>query len=125
MKLLVIGSGGREHAICWQFAKSSKVKIIYCAPGNFGISQVAENIDIAVNDFAKLADFIKTKQIDFTFMGPEVPLSLEIVDYFRSQGLKIVGPSKNAAGLESSKIYSKEFILKYNIPTASCNTFSG
>ncbi|MCA6069621.1 MAG: phosphoribosylamine--glycine ligase [Endomicrobium sp.] len=124
MNLLVIGSGGREHAICWRFAKSSKVDKIYCAPGNSGISQIAESVDIAADDFAKLADFVKANKIDFTFVGPEVPLSLGIVDYFQTKGLKIVGPSKNAAKLESSKIYSKEFMLKYGIPTARYNNFA-
>ncbi|MCA6071203.1 MAG: phosphoribosylamine--glycine ligase [Endomicrobium sp.] len=124
MNLLVIGSGGREHAICWRFAKSSKVDKIYCAPGNSGISQIAESADIAADDFAKLADFVKANKIDFTFVGPEVPLSLGIVDYFQTKGLKIVGPSKNAARLESSKIYSKEFMLKYGIPTARYNNFA-
>ncbi|MCA6072885.1 MAG: phosphoribosylamine--glycine ligase [Endomicrobium sp.] len=124
MNLLVIGSGGREHAICWRFAKSSKVDKIYCVPGNSGISQIAESVDIAADDFAKLADFVKANRIDFTFVGPEVPLSLGIVDYFQTKGLKIVGPSKNAAKLESSKIYSKEFMLKYGIPTARYDNFA-
>lgn len=124
MNLLVIGSGGREHAVCWCFAKSSKVGKIYCAPGNSGTSQIAENVDISVTDFAKLADFVKTNKIDFTFVGPEIPLSLGIVDYFQTQGLKIVGPSKSAAKLESSKIYSKKFMLKYGIPTAQCDNFA-
>lgn len=124
MKVLVIGSGGREHAICWKLSQSSKIEKIYCAPGNGGISQIAENIDIAVTDFGQLADFVKSKGIDFTFVGPEVPLSLGIVDFFKEKGLKIVGPSMKAAKLESSKIYSKEFMLKYSIPTAQYNSFS-
>ncbi|MDR1926557.1 MAG: phosphoribosylamine--glycine ligase [Endomicrobium sp.] len=124
MKLLVIGSGGREHAICWQFLKSSKLEKIYCAPGNGGIAQIAEIVDIEVTNFDKLADFVKSNGIDFTFVGPEVPLSLGIVDYFQLKGLKIFGPSKNAARLESSKIYSKEFMQKHRILTASYNSFS-
>jgi phosphoribosylamine--glycine ligase len=124
MKVLVVGSGGREHAICWKFAKSSKIEKVYCAPGNGGISQVAENTDISADDFNRLADFVKTNDIDFTFVGPEVPLSLGIVDYFKERGLIIVGPSKAAARLESSKIYSKEFMYKYGIPTATYNSFS-
>ncbi|GHT55797.1 phosphoribosylamine--glycine ligase [Endomicrobiia bacterium] len=124
MKLLVVGSGGREHAVCQQFLKSSKVEKVYCAPGNGGISQIAKNVDIAVSDFDRLVAFVKSNKIDFTFVGPEVPLSLGIVDYFQKQGLKIFGPSKDAARLESSKIYSKEFMQKYDIPTAQYNSFS-
>ncbi|MDR3306519.1 MAG: phosphoribosylamine--glycine ligase [Endomicrobium sp.] len=124
MKVLVVGSGGREHAICWKFAKSSKIEKVYCAPGNGGISQVAENVDITVDDFNRLADFVKVNNINFTFVGPEIPLSLGIVDYFKERGLRIVGPSKGAARLESSKIYSKKFMRKYGIPTAEYNSFS-
>jgi phosphoribosylamine--glycine ligase len=124
MNLLIIGSGGREHAICWQFSKSSKIGKIYCAPGNGGISQIAELVDIEITDFCKLAAFVKLNKIDFTFVGPEVPLSLGIVDYFQAQGLNIFGPSKKAAKLESSKIYSKKFMQKYCIPTADYYSFS-
>ncbi|MDR3256095.1 MAG: phosphoribosylamine--glycine ligase [Endomicrobium sp.] len=124
MRVLVVGSGGREHAICQQFSKSFKIKKIYCAPGNGGTSQIAENISISVNDFDKLTDFVRGNKIDFTFVGPEVPLSLGIVDYFEAEGLKIVGPSKDAARLESSKIYSKEFMQKYDIPTAQYKSFT-
>ncbi|MDR0401486.1 MAG: phosphoribosylamine--glycine ligase, partial [Endomicrobium sp.] len=126
MKILVIGSGGREHAICCQFLKSSKVDKLYCAPGNGGTSRIATNVNIQVNDascFCELVDFVKKNKIDFTFVGPEVPLSLGIVDYFKKNCLEIIGPSKNAAKLESSKIYSKEFMKKYNIPTAFYNCF--
>jgi phosphoribosylamine--glycine ligase len=125
MKVMVVGSGGREHAVCRQFLKSSKIDKIYCVPGNGGISLVAENIDISVSDFDKLANFAEKNKIDFTFVGPEVPLSLGIVDYFEARGLEIVGPSKDAAKLESSKIYSKGFMQKYGIPTAQYNSFSG
>jgi len=124
MKVMVVGSGGREHAVCRQFLKSSKIDKVYCAPGNGGISRIAENINISVNDFDKLAGFAERNKIDFTFVGPEVPLSLGIVDYFEARGLKIVGPSKNAAKLESSKIYSKRFMQKYGVPTAQYNSFS-
>ena len=124
MKVLVVGSGGREHAICSQFSKSPKIDKIYCAPGNGGISQVAEITDISANDFNKLTDFVKKNKIDFTFVGPETPLSSGIVDYFEAEGLKIIGPSRNAARLESSKIYSKEFMRKYDIPTAHYNSFT-
>lgn len=124
MKVLVVGSGGREHAICSQFSKSPKIDKIYCAPGNGGISQVAEITDISASDFNKLTDFVKKNKIDFTFVGPETPLSSGIVDYFEAEGLKIIGPSRNAARLESSKIYSKEFMRKYDIPTAHYNSFT-
>jgi len=124
MKVLVIGSGGREHALCRQFLESSKIDKLYCAPGNGGISQIAANVDISINDFERLVDFSKKNEIDFTFVGPEIPLSLGIVDYFEARGLKIVGPSKEAARLESSKTYSKEFMRKYGIPTARYSSFS-
>ncbi|MCA6080030.1 MAG: phosphoribosylamine--glycine ligase [Endomicrobium sp.] len=124
MKVLVVGSGGREHAICSQFSKSPKIDKIYCAPGNGGISQVAEITNISASDFNKLTDFVKKNKIDFTFVGPETPLSSGIVDYFEAEGLKIIGPSRNAARLESSKIYSKEFMRKYDIPTAHYNSFT-
>jgi phosphoribosylamine--glycine ligase len=124
MKILVIGSGGRESAICWQFAKNANVKKIYCAPGNDGIAKIAEIVNISTCDFENLVDFVKVNKIDFTFVGSELPLSLGIVDYFNSCGLKIIGPSKNASKLESSKIYSKQFMSKYGIPTAKYNSFS-
>jgi phosphoribosylamine--glycine ligase len=124
MNVLVIGSGGREHAICNQFSKSLKINKIYCAPGNGGTSQIAENIDILTNDFDKLVDFVRKNKIDFTFVGPEVPMSLGIVDYFEAKSLKIIGPSRDAAKLESSKIYSKKFMQKYSIPTVQYNSFA-
>ncbi|MDR1401195.1 MAG: phosphoribosylamine--glycine ligase [Endomicrobium sp.] len=127
MEVLVMGSGGREHAICQQFLKSSKIGKLYCAPGNGGTSQIATNVSISVNEasnFNKLVDFVKENRVDFTFVGPEIPLSLGVVDYFEANGLKIVGPSKNGARLESSKIYSKEFMRKYGVPTAKYNCFS-
>ncbi|MDR0618011.1 MAG: phosphoribosylamine--glycine ligase [Endomicrobium sp.] len=124
MKVLVIGSGGRESAICWRFAKDAKIEKLYCAPGNDGIATLAEIVNISVCDFEKLANFVKENKIDFTFVGPEIPLSLGVVDYFNSCGLKVIGPSKEAARLESSKIYSKEFMSKYGIPTAKYSSFS-
>jgi phosphoribosylamine--glycine ligase len=123
MNVLVVGSGGREHAMCSQFSKSPKVRKLYCAPGNAGTSQVAENVCVLANDFGKLATFAKANRVNFTFVGPEIPLSSGIVDYFQSKGLKIIGPSKVAARLESSKIYSKEFMRKYGIPTARYKSF--
>ncbi|MDR3124331.1 MAG: phosphoribosylamine--glycine ligase [Endomicrobium sp.] len=124
MKVLVIGSGGRESAICWRFAKDANIEKVYCAPGNDGIAKIAEIVNIPACDFENLANFVKEKKIDFTFVGPEIPLSLGIVDYFNSCGLKVIGPSKDAAKLESSKIYSKEFMNKYGIATAKYSSFS-
>ena len=124
MNVLVIGSGWRESAICWRFAKDAKIEKLYCAPGNDGIATLAEIVNISVCDFEKLANFVKENKIDFTFVGPEIPLSLGVVDYFNSCGLKVIGPSKEAARLESSKIYSKEFMSKYGIPTAKYSSFS-
>jgi phosphoribosylamine--glycine ligase len=124
MRVLVIGSGGRENAICWQFAKDTNIEKVYCASGNSGIAKVAEIVDISACDFVSLSNFVKANKIDFTFVGPEIPLSLGIVDYFKSCGLKIIGPSKEAARLESSKIYSKNFMSKYDIPTARYSAFS-
>jgi phosphoribosylamine--glycine ligase len=124
MKVLVLGSGGREHAICAKFSQSPKVEKIYCAPGNGGIAEIAEIVDLEVSDFTDLADFAKKKNIDLTFVGPEIPLSEGIVDFFVSRGLKIIGPSKDAARLEASKTYSKEFMEKYAIPTARYRSFS-
>jgi phosphoribosylamine--glycine ligase len=124
MKVLVIGSGGREHALCCAFSKSSKIEKIYCAPGNGGTSEIAENVNIGVSDFDKLSDFAKSSGVDFTFVGPEIPLAQGIVDFFEKKGLKIAGPSQQASQLESSKIYSKQFMDKYGIPTARYKSFS-
>lgn len=124
MKVLVIGSGGREHALCWSFAKSPKVERVYCAPGNGGTMLDAKNVNIGVSDFEALAAFAKAENITFTFVGPEVPLAEGIVDFFEDKGLKIIGPSQKAAMLESSKIFSKEFMRKYDIPTAHFDKFS-
>ena len=124
MKVLVIGSGGREHAICLKFMQSSKIDKVYCVPGNGGISQIAEIVNIGVSDFNELAGFVAENNIDFTFVGPEVPLAQGIVDFFEAKGLKIIGPSQAASRLESSKIYSKEFMKKYGIPTAEYKNFS-
>jgi len=123
MNILVVGSGGREHALCCQFSKSPKVSRIYCAPGNAGISQIAENVNIAVSNFDKLVAFAKANKISLTFVGPEVPLSLGIVDHFQAEELRIIGPSKIAARLESSKVYSKEFMQRYDVPTARHKIF--
>lgn len=124
MKILIIGSGGREHALCWKIAQSDKVKKIYCAPGNGGTEEVAENIPINVDEIEKLVDFAADNKIDLTVVGPEQPLVLGIVDKFRDRGLRIFGVDKECAQLEGSKDFSKQFMEKYNIPTAKYKTFS-
>ncbi len=124
MRVLVVGSGGREHAICWGIAKSDKVKKIYCAPGNAGISEFAENVEIPADNINKLLEFALKEKIDFTIVGPEQPLSLGIVDLFRDNKLLIFGPSKFASQLESSKEFSKLFMERNNIPTASFKSFT-
>ncbi len=123
MKLLVIGSGGREHALVWKIAQSPKVSQIYCAPGNAGISQLARCIDINADNIDKLADFAQKEKIGLTVVGPELPLSKGIVNEFNRWGLKIFGPSKEAAEIESSKVFSKYLMKKYNISTANYEVF--
>ena len=122
-KVLVIGSGGREHALVWQLKRSPQVGKIYCAPGNAGIAKDAECVNIKVDELKKLADFAQENAIDFTVVGPEAPLCAGIVDEFQSRNLAIFGPDKNAAQLEGSKDYAKKFMVKYNIPTAAYDTF--
>ena len=123
MKLLVIGSGGREHALVWKLSLSKKVDKIYCIPGNAGIEQIARCENIPVSDFEQLAKFVKNNKIDLTVVGPEDPLSKGIVNYFESRGLRIFGPDRNSAQFESSKIFAKEFMKKYGIPTAEFEVF--
>src|SRR5580658_4133777 len=118
MNILVIGSGGREHALCWKIKQSPKLKRLYCAPGNGGIAQIAECVDIGVEDVEALLQFAQRKQIDLTIVGPEASLVAGIVDAFTQKGLKIFGPSKAAAALEGSKVFAKEFMHRRNIPTA-------
>lgn len=118
MKILVIGSGGREHALCYSFSKSKKVKKIFCANGNAGIGKIAELVDIAPNDVYLLAEFAEKTKIDLTFVGGESSLALGIVDEFESRGLRVVGVSKTAARLESSKAFAKDFMARRGIPTA-------
>ncbi len=123
MKVLIIGSGGREHAIAWKTAQSPKVDKIYCAPGNAGIAEYAECVDIKAMEFDRLADFAEEKQIDLTVVGMDDPLVGGIVDVFEARGLRVFGPRKNAAVLEGSKAFSKDLMKKYNIPTAQYETF--
>ena len=124
MKILIIGGGGREHAIAWKSAQSSRVEKIYCAPGNAGISQIAECVPIGVMEFDRLLEFAKEKEIDLTIVGMEDPLVGGIVDRFEEAGLRIFGPRKNAAILEGSKAFSKNLMKKYGIPTAAYETFT-
>ena len=124
MKVLVVGSGGREHAICWKLSKSPKVDKIYCAPGNAGISELAECVPISAMEFDRLADFAAEKEIDLTVIGMDDPLVGGIVDLFEARGLRVFGPRKNAAILEGSKAFSKDLMKKYNIPTAAYETFT-
>ena len=123
MKVLIVGSGGREHAIAASVAKSSRVDKIYCAPGNAGIGQIAECVPIGAMEFDKLVAFAKEQAIDFTIVGMDDPLVGGIVDAFEAEGLKAFGPRKNAAILEGSKAFSKDLMKKYNIPTAGYETF--
>ncbi|MEO8513880.1 MAG: phosphoribosylamine--glycine ligase [Ignavibacteria bacterium] len=124
MKVLVIGSGGREHAIVWKLKQSPNVTQIYCAPGNAGINKIAIGVDIKADDVEGLLKFAKDNNIELTVVGPEVPLELGIVDMFNANGLLIFGPQKSAARLEHSKIFAKDFMKRNNIPTADYETFS-
>ncbi len=124
MKVLVIGSGGREHALAWKLAQSPKVQTIYVAPGNGGTAADARLENIALTDFAALADFVQSEKIALTVVGPEAPLAAGIVDFFRARGLRIFGPTQAAAQLESSKAFAKDFMKRHGIPTASYETFT-
>ena len=123
MKVLIVGSGGREHAIAWKTAQSSKVDKIYCAPGNAGIEEYAECVNIGAMEFEKLVAFAKEKEIDLTVIGMDDPLVGGIVDVFEAEGLRVFGPRKNAAVLEGSKAFSKDLMKKYKIPTAAYENF--
>ncbi len=123
MRVLIVGGGGREHAIAWKVAKSPKVERIYCAPGNAGIAQVAECVDIGVMEFDRLVEFAKEKKVDLTVVAPDDPLAAGAVDAFEAAGLRAFGPRKNAAILEGSKAFSKDLMKKYGIPTAAYETF--
>lgn len=118
MKILVVGSGGREHALAWKISQSPRVKKIYCAPGNAGTRNIAENVSLNATDIKEMADFAARKKIDLTVVGPELPLTIGIVDEFEEQGLKIFGPSKNVAQIEGSKVFAKQFMERHKIPTA-------
>lgn len=123
MKVLIVGSGGREHALAWKVAQSPRVDKIYCAPGNAGIAEYAECVPITAMEFDKLAAFAKEQAVDLTIVGMDDPLVGGIVDAFEAQGLRVFGPRKNAASLEGSKAFSKDLMKKYQIPTAAYETF--
>lgn len=123
MKVLVVGSGGREHALVWKIHQSTQVEKIYCAPGNAGIKRMAECVDISATDIDGLVNFAKQEKIDLTVVGPELSLTAAIVDVFEKEGLRIFGPTRDAAILEGSKVYTKEFLKKYKIPTARFKVF--
>ena len=124
MKILVVGGGGREHALCWKIAQSPLVEALYCAPGNPGIAELAECVHIGTEEIEALCDFAKAERIDLTVVGPEVPLTMGIVDIFQAAGLEIFGPSKAAAQIEGSKGFSKNLMAKYGIPTADYQSFT-
>jgi phosphoribosylamine---glycine ligase len=124
MKILVIGNGGREHAIIWKLKQCKSVEKIFCTIGNAGINKITEPVDIKPDNIQALTDFVKKQQIDFTVVGPEIPLGMGIANDFISAGLKIFGPSKNAARLETSKVFAKEFLKKYNIPSTKFERFN-
>lgn len=124
MKILVVGSGGREHAIAWRLAQDKRVETVFVAPGNAGTAMTEKLVNVAESDIARLADFVTANDVCFTVVGPEAPLAAGIVDYFRSLGLKIFGPTKAAAQLESSKDFAKAFMKRHGVPTADYETFS-
>jgi phosphoribosylamine--glycine ligase len=123
MKVLVVGGGGREHALCWKVGQSPLVETIYCAPGNPGIAELAECVHIAADEIDALLDFALAEKVDLTLVGPEVPLTMGIVDRFQAAGLEIFGPNQAAAQIEGSKGFSKDLMARHNIPTADYQTF--
>jgi phosphoribosylamine--glycine ligase len=123
MRVMVIGGGGREHALVWKIAQSPRVEEIFCAPGNAGIKKIARCVDISAEDIKALADFAEEKSIDLTAVGPEAPLVEGIVDEFESRGLRVFGPNRAAAQIEGSKVFAKNLMEKYNIPTAAFRVF--
>src|SRR5690242_13253576 len=123
MKVLVIGSGGREHALAWKIGRSPRVSRVYCAPGNAGIAPVADLVPIAADDIAALLRFAIDESIDLTVVGPEVPLTLGIVDEFQKHALRIFGPNQAAAQLEGSKAFTKDLLRRASIPTGFFSTF--
>ena len=125
MKILIVGSGGREHALAWKIAQSPHADKVYFAPGNGGTRLVAENVPLAETDIAGLADFAARETIELTVIGPEVPLTMGIVDEFEKRGLRIFGPSKKAVEIEGSKVFAKQFMDRHRIPTARFKVADG
>ncbi|MCL2766981.1 MAG: phosphoribosylamine--glycine ligase [Peptococcaceae bacterium] len=124
MKILVVGGGGREHALVWKLKQSPKTTAIYCAPGNAGIAAIAQNVDISAENIPALLNFARDNNIDLTIVGPEAPLTLGIADQFQAAGLRVFGPSQAAAEIEGSKVYAKKIMVKYGIPTADYAVFT-
>ncbi|MGE0674761.1 MAG: phosphoribosylamine--glycine ligase, partial [Methylibium sp.] len=124
MKVLVIGGGGREHALAWKLAQSPKVQMVYVAPGNGGTALDVRLKNVAITEVDALADFAQAEKIGLTVVGPEAPLAAGVVDVFRARGLRVFGPTQAAAQLESSKAFSKDFMKRHGIPTAAYETFS-
>ncbi len=124
MKVLVVGGGGREHALVWKLAQSPKVNQVYCAPGNAGIGQIAQTVSIKAEDMEGICRFVQEENIDLTVIGPEMPLSMGLADRLQKMGRKVFGPSQKAAQIEGSKKFAKDLMLKYGIPTAKYATFT-
>src|SRR4029453_3156163 len=124
MKILVVGSGGREHALAWKLKQSSDVERIFCAPGNAGTAEIGENVAISATDFGALVRFARENRIDLTVVGPDDPLAAGIVDFFPAEKLRAFGPTKSAARIEASKIFAKELMRAQKIPTAEARTFA-
>ncbi|HRA79643.1 MAG TPA: ATP-grasp domain-containing protein, partial [Burkholderiaceae bacterium] len=124
MKILVVGSGGREHALAWRLSRSARVQVVYVAPGNGGTARERNLMNVPITDLNTLAAFAEREKVAFTVVGPEAPLAAGIVDLFRSKGLRIFGPTQRAAQLESSKDFAKAFMRRHGIPTAEYQTFS-
>src|SRR5437764_1678794 len=124
MKILVIGGGGREHALAWKLGRSPDAERIFCAPGNAGTAEIAENVSISAGDLKALVRFARENRIDLTVIGPDDPLAAGIVDLFAAEGLRAFGPTKSAACLEASKIFAKDLMHAQKIPTAQARTFA-
>ena len=124
MKILVLGSGGREHALVWKLRQSPRVSAVFCAPGNAGIAQLATCVPLKITDHAALVQFAKDERIDLTVVGPDDALAAGIVDFFSAHGLRIFGPTQRAAQLDSSKVFAKDFMQRHGLPTARSGSFS-
>jgi phosphoribosylamine---glycine ligase len=123
MRILVIGSGGREHALVWKIAQSKLADKVFCAPGNGGIAGIAECLEIKADEIQRFIEFVRKEKIDLTVVGPEAPLTMGIADEFSKYKLPVFGPGRSASRLESSKVFAKELMNKYGIPTAACRVF--